>query len=108
MHYKPNWDMPISINLTESFSLSWIFVIKSVSKKFKVSSRQNGWTDRVQFFCEISRDPREDFWMINFQKFASIKIRFLKILKVHEIFFYKIREIVCFCFINKENPHVVC
>ena len=23
-------------------------------------------------------------------------------------FFYKIREIFCFCFINKENPGVIC
>ena len=32
-----------------------------------------------------------------FKKNFSIKIRFLKILKIHKVF-YKIREIFCFCF----------
>ena len=42
----------------------------------------------------------------NFQKFASIKIRFLKILNIHEIIFFKSAKFFLFCFINKENTHV--
>ena len=41
--------------------------------------------------------PGKVYGWSNFQKFASIKIRFLKILKFHEFFFNKIRIIFCFC-----------
>ena len=39
-------------------------------------------------------------------KFASIKIWFLKMLKIHD-FFYEIRQIFSFCFFNEENPHII-
>ena len=39
------------------------------------------------------------FGYLNSQKFVSNKIRFLKILEIHDFFFYKIRGIlVVFCF----------
>ena len=44
--------------------LFWcLFVCLFVSNK-----RQNGWTDRAQFFCGTSHDPRKGLWMIKFSK----------------------------------------
>ena len=77
------------------FSLSVCLFVSNKSRK--------GWTDRAHIFCVISRDQEKVYGWSNFWKFASIKIRFLKFLKIHEIFFYKIREIFCFCFIKKEK-----
>ena len=70
-----------------------LFVCLFVSNK-----RQNGWTDRAHFFCGTSRDPREG-WS-NFQKFASIKILFLKILKIHKIFFVFVLQ-----FTHRDHVH---
>jgi len=79
---------------------------------FVSSKRQNGWTDRAQFFCRTSCDHREGLWMIEFLKISSNKIRSLKILKIHEIFFcYKIREIIClllFYNVYKEKMFTIC
>ena len=44
-----------------------------------------------KFFVGHHVIPGKVYRWLNFQKFASIKIRFLKILKIHEIF-------LCFCF----------
>ena len=33
--------------------------------------RQNGWTDRAQFFWGTSCDPKEGLWMIELSKFAT-------------------------------------
>ena len=35
---------------------------------FVSNKRQNDWSDRAQFFCGTSRDPREGLWMIKFSK----------------------------------------
>ena len=57
---------------------------------FVSNKRQNGWTDKAQIFCGTSRDPREGLWMIEILNIClhqnSIFIKFLKILKIHEIF----------------------
>ncbi len=57
---------------------------------FVSNKRQNGWTDRAQFFCGISRDPREVLWMIKIKN----KKRFLFLQKIlnpenQQIFFTK-------------------
>ena len=44
---------------------------------------------RLKFFVGHHVIPGKVYGWSNFQKFASIKIRFLKILKIHEIFFWK-------------------
>ena len=79
---------------------------------FVCNKRQNGWTDRAQFFCGISRDPREGLWMIKFSKICLHQNSIFENLKNPRKFFYKIREIF-FCsrrtlmlFVIKENPHV--
>ena len=68
---------------------------------FASNKRQNGWTDRAQIFCGTSRDHMEGLWMIKISNIClrqnSIFIKFLKILKIHEIF-VKIRELFLFCF----------
>ena len=57
---------------------------------FVSDKRRNGWADRVQmYFVGPHVTPGKVYWWSNFQKFASIKIRFLKILKIHEILFKK-------------------
>ena len=53
---------------------------------FVSNKRQNGWTDRVHFFLPQGRFMDDRI----FKKFASNKIRILKILKIHEFF--------CYCF----------
>ena len=35
---------------------------------FLSNKHQNGWTDRAQFFCGTSRDPKEGSWIIEFSK----------------------------------------
>ena len=42
-----------------------------------------------KFFVGYHVTPGKVYGWSNFQKFASIKIRFLKILKIHEFFFWK-------------------
>ena len=72
------------------------------------NKRQNGWIDRVHIFCGTSRDPREGLWMIKISNIClhqnSIFIKFLKILKIHEIFLWNPRIIfVLFHDVHKEN-----
>ena len=63
---------------------------------FVFNKRQNGWTDRAKKFCGNSRDPREGLRMIKFSKIClHLIVRFLKILKIHGIFF-KIPWNFCF------------
>ena len=68
---------------------------------FVSNKRQNGWTDRAQIFCGTSRDYREGLWMIKISNNClhqnSIIVKFLKILKIHEIFCENPR-IILFCF----------
>ena len=45
-----------------------LFVCLFVSNK-----RQNGWTDRAQFFCGTSRDHREGLWKIKIKKKMCFK-----------------------------------
>ena len=65
----------------------WVFVCLFVSNE-----RQNGWTDRAQIFCGTSRDPREGLRMIEILNIClhqnSIFIKFLKILKIRELFLF--------------------
>ena len=80
-----------------------VFVCLFVSNK-----RQNGWTDRAQIFCGTSRDYREGLWMIKISNICihqnSIFIKFLKILKIREIFCKNPRIIfVLFYDVHKEN-----
>ena len=53
---------------------------------FVSNKRQNGWTDRAPIFCGTSHGPREGFWMIEFKKIASNKIRFWKLKKPRNFF----------------------
>ena len=53
---------------------------------FVSNKSQNGWTDRAQIFVGPYVTPRKVYVWLNFQKFAHNKIRFLIILKIHEIF----------------------
>ena len=75
---------------------------------FVSNKRQNGWTDRAQIFCGTSRDPREGLWKIIISNIClhqnSIVIKFLKILKIREIFCKNPRIIfVLFYDVHKEN-----
>ena len=79
---------------------------------FVSNKRQNGWTNRGQIFCGTSRNPREDLWMIKISNIClhqnSIFIKFLKILKIHEIFCENLRIIfVLFYDVHKENMFTI-
>ena len=84
-----------------------LFVCLFVSNK-----RQNGWTDRAQIFCGTSRDSREGLWIIKISNIClhqnSIVIKFLKILKIREIFCENPRIIfVLFYDVHKENMFTI-
>ena len=65
-------------------------------------------TDRARIFCGISLDSREGLWMVKFSKICLHQNSIFESFKnPRSFFFYKIREIFCFCFINKENPQVI-
>ena len=75
---------------------------------FVSNKRQNGWTDRAQIFCVASMDSREGVWIIKISNIClhqnSIVIKFLKILKIREIFCENPRIIfVLFYHVHKEN-----
>ena len=75
---------------------------------FVSNKRQNGWTDRAQIFCGTSRDPREGLWKIKISNIYlhqnSIVIKFLKILKIREIFCENPRIIfILFYDVHREN-----
>ena len=75
---------------------------------FVSNKRQNGWTDRAQIFCGTSRDSREGLWIIKILNIClhqnSIVIKFLKILKIREIFCENPRIFfVLFYDVHKEN-----
>ena len=79
---------------------------------FVSNKRQNGWTDRAQIFCGTSKDPREGLWMIKISNIClhqnSIVIKFLKILKIREIFCENTRIIfVLFYDVHKENMFTI-
>ena len=79
---------------------------------FVPNKRPNGWTDRAQIFCGTSRSPREGLWMIKILNIClhqnSIFIKFLKILKIHEIFCENPRIIfVLFYDVHKENMFTI-
>ena len=77
---------------------------------FVCNKRQNGWTDRAQICCGTSRDPREGLWMIKILNIClhqnSIFIKFLKILKIHEIFLWKSANYFCFVLRCTQREHV--
>ena len=56
-----------------------------------------------KFFVGHHVIPGKVYGWSNFQKFASIKIRFLKILNIHEIFFENPRNFLFLLFVNKWN-----
>ena len=72
---------------------------------FVSNKRQNGSTEQPTFFVGPRVIPGKVYRWSNFQKVASIKILFLKIKKIHEIFIYKICKIFFGLFYNlyKEN-----
>ena len=79
---------------------------------FVSNKRQNGWTDRAQIFCGTSHDHRKGLWMIKISNIClhqnSIFIKFLKILKIHEIFCENPRIIyVLFYDVHKENMFTI-
>jgi len=84
-----------------------LFVCLFVSNK-----RQNGWTDRAQILCGTSRDQGEGLWRIKISNIClhqnSIVIKFLKILKIREIFCENPRIIfVLFYDVQKENMFTI-
>ena len=75
---------------------------------FVSNKRQNGWTDQPQILCGTSRDSREGLWIIKISNIClhqnSIVIKFLKILKIREIFCENPRIIlISFYDVHKEN-----
>ena len=94
------------------FGLSWcLFVCLGVCL-FASNKRQNTKTDRAQIFCGTSRDPREGLWMIKIVNTClhqnSISIKFIKILKIHEIFCENPRIIFVFFYdVHKENMFTI-
>ena len=79
---------------------------------FVSNKRQNGWTDRAQIFCGTSREPREGLWIIKISNIClyqnSIVIKFLKILKIREIFCENPRIIfILFYDVHKENMFTI-
>ena len=68
----------------------------------------NGWTDRAQIFCGTSRDSREGLSIIKISNIClhqnSIVIKFLKILKIREIFCENPR---LFYDVHKENMFTI-
>ena len=78
-----NWNLYINLACLSVC----LFVCLFVSNK-----RQNGWTDRAQIFCGTSRDSREGLWIIKISYIClhqnSIVIKFLKILKIRELFLF--------------------
>ena len=99
---------------------NWVFVTNSnclvpicLSVCLFVSNkRQNGWTDPAQIICGTSRDPREGLWMIKISNIClhqnSNFVKFLKILKIHEIFCENPRIIfVLFYDVHKENMFTI-
>ena len=108
-----NWRFKVynSIESVYKFGLSWVFVCLFVCL-FVSNIRQNGWTDRAQIFCGTSRDHKEGLWMIKISNIClhqnSIFIKFLKILKSHEIFCENPRIIfVLFHDVHKENMFTI-
>ena len=84
-----------------------LFVCLFVSNK-----RQNGWTDQAQILCGTSRGPREGLWMIKISNICLhqnwIFINFLKILKIHEFFWFKFENFfVLFYDVHKENMSAI-
>ena len=73
------------------------------------NKRQNGWTDQAQILCGTSRDQRQGLWMIKLKKITSNKIRFLKILKIHVIFYIirKILGLFLFYNVHKDNMFTI-
>ena len=71
-----------------------LFVCLFVSNK-----RQNGWTDRAQFFVGPSVTSKKVYGWSNFQNLPLTKFDFWKFGKFPKFCFYKIREVfVCFWF----------
>ena len=67
------------------YTVQTIFIYTLLVCLFKTYKRDTGWTDRANIFCGTSRDPRKVYEWSKFQKFASKKIRFLKIKKILKI-----------------------
>ena len=63
---------------------------------------------RPKFFVGHHMIPGKVYGWSNFQKFASIKIRFLKILKIHEFFFENPRNFfVCYLFTRRSPVYFI-
>ena len=98
-NFVKNIDNPVF--LTQFCIYLYINLARPSVCLFVSNKRQNGWTDRAQFFCGTSRDHREVYEWSKFQIFVSIKIRsslnFWKFWKSTK-FFVKICELFLFCF----------
>ena len=82
-------------------NLACLFVCLSVCL-FVSNKRQNGWTDRAQFFCGTSRTPGKVYESSKFQIFVSIKIRSsLNFWK-----FWKSANYFCFVLRCTQREHV--
>ena len=96
-----NWNLYINLACLSVC----LFVCLFVSNK-----RQNGWTDRAQICCGTSRDSREGLWIIKISNIClhqnSIVIKFLKILRIREIFLWKSANYFYFVLRCTQREHV--
>ena len=60
-----------------------------------------------KFFVGHHVIPGKVYGWSNFQKFASIKIRFLKILKIHEFFFENPRNFFCYLLTRRTPAYFI-
>ena len=72
------------------FSLSWCLFVCFGVCLYQINVK-TAEPIGPKFFVGHHVIPRKVYGWSNFQKFASIKIRFLKILKIHEFFFENLR-----------------
>jgi len=100
-------DLRIYIILSPIFTSIYIFCLSvCVLVCLLVSNkRQNGWTDQAQLFYGTFRmTPGKVYGWSNFQKFATNKIQFLKILK-STIFIKNVNFVFVLQCIQKEHVH---
>ena len=96
--------------MTDSSVVILILYFATLGVRLFVSNkRQNGRTDQAQFFVGPLVTPGKMYGRSNFQKFAYNKIRFLKILKIHNFFFIKSATFFVFVLqcIQLENKFII-
>ena len=97
-------NLPNSIFIHSSF-MSLIFSMMNIyfACLFVSHKRLNGWTNRAKIFVGPNMTPGKVYIWLNFQKFASNKIRFLIILKIHKICYKICAFFVLFYNVFKEK-----